>query len=82
MKYKLKKENHDFWVERLKTKPERQVCTNDVAFDDVEDNVVSLNEREGNWQSGPSNLAIWQIAENLAKSMLKTRFYLIFEKKS
>lgn len=40
MKYKLQKENHDFWVERLKTKPERQVCTNDVAFDDVEDNEI------------------------------------------
>ena len=41
MDYKLKKENHDFWVERLKKKnPERQVCTNDVAFDDVEDNEI------------------------------------------
>mgnify|MGYP006074241787 FL=1 len=40
MKYKLKKENHDFWVERLKTNQERQVCTNDVAFDEVEDNEI------------------------------------------
>lgn len=40
MDYKLKKENHDFWVERLKKNPERQVCTNDVAFDDVEDNEI------------------------------------------
>ena len=37
MEYKLKKENHDFWVKRLKENQERQVCTNDVAFDDVED---------------------------------------------
>ena len=40
MEYKLKKENHDFWVERLKKNKERQVCTNDVAFDDVEDNEI------------------------------------------
>jgi SAM-dependent methyltransferase len=40
MEYKLKKENHDFWVERLKINQERQVCTNDVAFDDVEDNEI------------------------------------------
>ncbi len=40
MKYRLKKENHDFWVSRLKKNPERQVCTNDVAFDDVEDNEI------------------------------------------
>ncbi len=40
MEYKLKKENHDFWVERLKNNAERKVCTNDVAFDDVEDNEI------------------------------------------
>ena len=40
MEYKLKKENHDFWVERLKKNQERQVCTNDIAFDDVEDNEI------------------------------------------
>ena len=40
MDYRLKKENHDFWVERLKNNQERQVCTNDVAFDDVEDNEI------------------------------------------
>ena len=40
MEYKLKKENHDFWVERLKKNHERQVCTNDIAFDDVEDNEI------------------------------------------
>jgi len=40
MEYKLKKENHDFWVERLKKNKERQVCTNDIAFDDVEDNEI------------------------------------------
>ena len=40
MEYKLKKENHDFWVERLKNNQERQVCTNDVALDDVENNEI------------------------------------------
>ena len=40
MEYKLKKENHDFWVERLKKNKERQVCTNDIAFDDVEDSEI------------------------------------------
>ena len=40
MEYRLKKENHDFWVERLKKNQEEQVCTNDIAFDDVEDNEI------------------------------------------
>ena len=40
MEYKLKKDNHDFWVERLKKNKERQVCTNDIAFDDVEDSEI------------------------------------------
>ena len=40
MEYKLKKENHDFWVERLKSNHESVVCTNDKAFDEVEDNEI------------------------------------------
>jgi len=37
MDYKLKKENYDFWVKRLKKNIPEQVCTNDVAFDVIED---------------------------------------------
>ena len=36
MEYKYKKENHDFWVDRLKKNPKNQVCTNDVLLDKIE----------------------------------------------
>jgi SAM-dependent methyltransferase len=40
MDYKFKKENHDFWVERLKENNFNQVCTNDVALDQIESNQI------------------------------------------
>jgi ubiquinone/menaquinone biosynthesis C-methylase UbiE len=40
MDYKLKKKNYDFWVKRLKENIPEQVCTNDIAFDEVEDQQI------------------------------------------
>lgn len=40
MDYKLKKENYNFWLKRLKENKPEQVCTNDIAFDEVEDNQI------------------------------------------
>lgn len=36
MDYKFKKENYEFWVERLKHNETTQVCTNDVGLDKLE----------------------------------------------
>lgn len=36
MDYKLKKENHDFWLERLKKNIPGKVCTNDIGLDEIE----------------------------------------------
>lgn len=40
MNYKFKKKNYDFWLKRLKKNKPEQVCTNDIAFDEVEDNQI------------------------------------------
>jgi cyclopropane fatty-acyl-phospholipid synthase-like methyltransferase len=34
--YKFKKENYEFWLERLKTNSPNQVCTNDIGLDVLE----------------------------------------------
>lgn len=36
MEYKFKKENHDFWVSRIKSKNPEKICSNDVALDKIE----------------------------------------------
>ena len=36
MDYKFKKENYEFWVERLKHNETTQLCTNDVGLDKLE----------------------------------------------
>ena len=40
MEYPNKKENHDFWVERIKTNSPDKVCTNDVGLDQLESNQI------------------------------------------
>ena len=40
MEYKHKKENHDFWKERLVNNEQEKVCTNDTALDLVESNQI------------------------------------------
>lgn len=40
MDYKFKKENHDFWLSRLKKNHPTSVCTNDVALDQLESNQI------------------------------------------
>lgn len=36
MDYKFKKENHDFWVDRMKSNEPEKICSNDVALDKIE----------------------------------------------
>jgi len=47
MDYKYKKENYNFWLRRLKENKPEQVCTNDIAFDEVEDNQILSRLRNG-----------------------------------
>ena len=35
--YKYKKENYNFWVDRLKKQKENLVCTKDINLDKLED---------------------------------------------
>ena len=40
MDYRLKKENYEFWVKRIKKNQPNQVCTNDVGLDRLESNQI------------------------------------------
>lgn len=43
MEYKFKKENYNFWLERLKKNEEKQVCTNDILLDEIESEQILKN---------------------------------------
>tara|TARA_B100002019_G_C21198790_1_gene562829 strand:- start:145 stop:930 length:786 start_codon:yes stop_codon:yes gene_type:complete len=47
MEYKYKKENHDFWVQRLKNNSPDTVCTNDIALDGLESQQIIKAIKEG-----------------------------------
>ena len=38
--YKYKKENYNFWVDRLKKQKENLVCTKDIILDKLEENQI------------------------------------------
>ena len=41
--YKYKKENYNFWVDRLKKQKETLVCTKDIILDELEENQIIKN---------------------------------------
>lgn len=41
--YKYKKENYNFWVDRLKKQKENLVCTKDIILDKLEENQIIDN---------------------------------------
>ena len=41
--YKYKKENYNFWVDRLKRQKENLVCTKDIILDKLEENQIIDN---------------------------------------
>ena len=41
--YKYKKENYNFWVQRLKNQKENLVCTKDIILDELEENQIIKN---------------------------------------
>jgi len=45
--YKFKKENYDFWVERLASNAPNQVCTNDVGLDFIESKAILSRISDG-----------------------------------
>ena len=47
MDYKFKKDNYDFWVERLKSNSSNQVCTNDVGLDVIESRAILSRISDG-----------------------------------
>ena len=62
MDYKFKKENYEFWVERLKKNKKTQVCTNDVGLDELESKQIlsRLKDNKSILEIGCGNGLLYQ----------------------
>ena len=47
MDYKFKKENYDYWVNRLNKNPTNQVCTSDVGLNVLESKEIISRVTDG-----------------------------------
>ena len=62
MDYKFKKENYEFWVERLKKNKKTQVCTNDIGLDELESKQIlsRLKDNKSILEIGCGNGLLYQ----------------------